>query len=276
MYICDKCGKDFFEDWRIDTRTKKQNPIPRFCSKVCANSRIWSKEDKLKKSISASISEKVIIANKARRIYFIEKKCKICNTRISNSSTTNFCLNCYRKDHKEMSFRTKGKTGGLREGSGISKSGYYNGFYCSSTWELAYISFLIDNDIEFKRNLERFPYVKKDGIKSFYNPDFIVGENFVEIKGPQDLNWKEKLNAFPYKEKLIIIDPIDIVFYLQKAFEKFNTKKLYEIYDEYKPKYNHNCGFCKKDFSNDKKESFFCCRSCSGKNMALKNKSTDT
>ena len=39
----------------------------RFCSRKCSNSRTWSKEDKLKKSISSKKSEKVKVANQRVR-----------------------------------------------------------------------------------------------------------------------------------------------------------------------------------------------------------------
>lgn len=50
--ICEKCGKEFFEDWRKDPRGKA-----RFCSKFCANSREHSKEtkDKISKGVLKSI-----------------------------------------------------------------------------------------------------------------------------------------------------------------------------------------------------------------------------
>ena len=51
--ICETCGKEFFEDWRRDKYTKLKNPVPRFCSKACANSRKHSEETK--KKISRAI-----------------------------------------------------------------------------------------------------------------------------------------------------------------------------------------------------------------------------
>lgn len=50
MKICPKC--------KI-----KHNKLGTFCSRKCANSRIWTKKDKIKKSISAKNSIKVKIAN---------------------------------------------------------------------------------------------------------------------------------------------------------------------------------------------------------------------
>ena len=42
--ICEKCGKEFLEDWRVDKKNKKKTPIPRFCSRSCSNSRIQTRE----------------------------------------------------------------------------------------------------------------------------------------------------------------------------------------------------------------------------------------
>jgi len=51
MKICPKCNSE-------------HNKKGSFCSRICANSRSWSTEDKLKKSESAKNSEKLKIANK--------------------------------------------------------------------------------------------------------------------------------------------------------------------------------------------------------------------
>lgn len=56
--ICEKCNKEFFEDWRKDKKTIKKNPVPKFCCRSCANSREMQQETKLKIS-------KSLIGNKA-------------------------------------------------------------------------------------------------------------------------------------------------------------------------------------------------------------------
>lgn len=56
MKNCKKCGKEFIE----------KNGLKNYCSFSCRNSRVWSDEDKLKKSISAQKSEKVKLANNNR------------------------------------------------------------------------------------------------------------------------------------------------------------------------------------------------------------------
>jgi len=56
----------------------KHNKKGKFCSRKCANSRIWSKKDKIKKSISAKNSNKVKLANlspiKRKKLSLIMKK----------------------------------------------------------------------------------------------------------------------------------------------------------------------------------------------------------
>lgn len=47
--ICEKCGKEFFEDWRKD---KQQRKLPmRFCSRSCATKRVWTAESNEKRSL---------------------------------------------------------------------------------------------------------------------------------------------------------------------------------------------------------------------------------
>ncbi len=51
--ICERCGREFTEDWR-GTRSQKAS-TPRFCSRQCANSRSFSEESKQKKSEAAKL-----------------------------------------------------------------------------------------------------------------------------------------------------------------------------------------------------------------------------
>ena len=49
MWVCENCGKEFKIDYRKDEVTKRKNPVPRFCSRSCANHRErkpWSKDHK--------------------------------------------------------------------------------------------------------------------------------------------------------------------------------------------------------------------------------------
>ena len=62
------------------------------------------------------------------------------------------------------------------------KCGYYQGIWCDSSWELAYILYQKDHNIEVERNLTPYEYVFEGKTYKFY-PDFIVNGELVEIKG---------------------------------------------------------------------------------------------
>jgi very-short-patch-repair endonuclease len=85
MKKCEKCGKEHQKNGR-------------FCSRSCANSRIWSEEDKLKKSNSANSSEKVQKENESRKKRFL-KECKICNNKFETIKGI-YCSNKCRSSDK--------------------------------------------------------------------------------------------------------------------------------------------------------------------------------
>lgn len=77
--------------------------------------------------------------------------------------------------------------GGYREGSGRAKTGYYKGYYCGSTWELAWVIYNIDHGIKF----QRFPKTLiGNGIK--YIPDFLQDGKIIEIKGYENSDSVER------------------------------------------------------------------------------------
>ncbi|HEY6435359.1 MAG TPA: hypothetical protein VIY47_02125, partial [Ignavibacteriaceae bacterium] len=53
------------------------------------------------------------------------------------------------------------------------------------TWELRFCKYLDAQNLTWRRNKKRFPYIKPNGIASTYQPDFYVEEwqCYVEIKG---------------------------------------------------------------------------------------------
>lgn len=54
MYNCEKCKNDFTIDWRKDQRLRMMQPIPRFCSRNCANSRTQGVVSNEKRRLSLS------------------------------------------------------------------------------------------------------------------------------------------------------------------------------------------------------------------------------
>lgn len=78
---------------------------------------------------------------------------------------------------RKLSLMHLGNTNGNR-----SKKGYYKGIWCGSSYELAYLIYCLDNNINIKRCEEYFEYQYK-GSKHIYFPDFVVNGVIVEIKG---------------------------------------------------------------------------------------------
>lgn len=73
--------------------------------------------------------------------------------------------------------------GGYEPGSGRGKKGWYRGYWCDSTYELAFVVWAVDHEIPFERNVEFFPY-EYDGRLMRWMPDFLPADGtYVEIKG---------------------------------------------------------------------------------------------
>lgn len=118
-------------------------------------------------------------------------------------------------------------SGGYRQGSGRGKKGAYKGYYCDSSWELAYVIYNLDHNIEFKRNEELFHY-EFNGEQHNYKPDFIEDGVYVEIKGYFTEQVKAKEDAFPHQLKYIDKNGIKpYIDYVEKTYGK-DYIRLYE------------------------------------------------
>lgn len=157
--------------------------------------------------------------------------------------------------------------GGYREGSGRSKSGYYRGIYCGSTYELCWVIHSLDHGIEFVR----FPgKLEKDRV--VYYPDFLLadGKTIVETKGYEKEEFvnKKTLVAESFGYRVVVLRKNDLKYAFDYVKEKYNTSKFYNLYDSYKPKYEQVCRCCGVVFLTDrlaKSEETFCGRLCAGK-----------
>lgn len=63
------------------------------------------------------------------------------------------------------------------------KQGWYKGFHCDSSYELVYLIYCLDHNINIKRCNKVYEYFY-EGSKHLYFPDFIINnDTIVEIKG---------------------------------------------------------------------------------------------
>lgn len=131
------------------------------------------------------------------------------------------------RKHTEESKKKCSKGGGYKPGSGRGKQGWYKGYWCDSSWELAYVIYNLEHNIKFERNKQGFEY-EFENKKYKYYPDFILEDGtYVEIKGYIDKKNEIKIKSFD--KKLIIIDKESIKQYVNYVVEKYGKDyiKLY-------------------------------------------------
>ena len=252
---CPKCDKEF-------NCISKYGDKNKFCSRSCANSRFWDND---KKARHSKIAKRHVNYKPPK---MVKRTCPCGKEFITRPfKKKKYCCIICANNHKP-----KINCGGYREGSGRSKSGYYKGFYCGSTYELCWVIYNLDHSLYFKR----FEGVlEKNGLK--YVPDFLIGDKqIVEIKGYETelVNKKTSLaESFGYSVKVMYKEDLKEIFSYVES--KYGTKNFYTLYDNYKPTFNGFCDYCKKEFFSERKKqktiNVFCSRICSGKFRKIKN-----
>jgi len=233
--ICPKCSKEF--EVKATESEIKRNKVKTFCSRTCANSKEMSDETKEKisnslKGVGLKEETKIKISNSLKGIIPKNKGTKLINNNYYNEFT---CLWCgetgtderYNKDRKYHKDCWISASGGIRHGSSRGKSGWYKGFWCDSSYELAYLIYCLDNNIKIERNKKGFKYTLKNKDHLFY-PDFIVNGEYVEIKNYRSEMTDSKIESFPYDIEVYYKE--EMYKYLSYVIEKYgkNFISLYE------------------------------------------------
>ena len=265
---CPKCGKKFVI--RISKYQLDKGDYRRFCSRTCANSRQFDKESNIKRSESLKEFYKEHLINIQH--YYKTYKCKCCGKEFNMSeprySTSRIYCSKECSD-KWMKENVYSKSGGYRKGSGRSKHGWYKGFYCDSTYELAYLIYCLDHNIDIKRSTDVFEY-SIDGMIHQYHPDFEVNGELIEIKGYHNELVDIKSLSVDRPIKILYEKDLKVCFeYILNTYGKYK-EHIKELYDDYKPMYEYVCNECGCKFTRDhqiKTKLKFCCRSCAGKYM---------
>jgi hypothetical protein len=122
------------------------------------------------------------------------------------------------------------RCGGYRAKGGRGKKGWYKGYWCDSSWELAWVIYQLEHGKSFERNNQGFSYNFLG--KSFkYYPDFRIPltNEYVEIKGYDSPKWRAKKDNFP--NRLSVIGRNEIKSYIEYAVAKYgkNFTSLYEV-----------------------------------------------
>ena len=162
------------------------------------------------------------------------KTCPACANQFSviPSRLIQICCNrkCYNLWMKKTGYM-RGKTGGYRKEAGKGKMGWYKGYFCNSSWELAWVIYNLDHGVVFTRNLQSFPYTF-DGRQYKYYPDFkLEGDQYVEIKGWITNKDLAKFSQFPHQ--LTIVGKPEIKSILQYVHTTYG-KSFVNLY-QYNP-----------------------------------------
>lgn len=135
-----------------------------------------------------------------------------------------------RRNKISSSLKKNPNAGGLRKGSGIGKHGWYNGFYCDSTYELVYVIYNLDNNIIFKRSKLKYEYSYKNEIHKYY-PDFELDDgSLVEIKGYYNEKVKAKLDSV-YDRKIVLLLKEDLRYAFEYVEQHYTYQKLEDLYN---------------------------------------------
>ena len=176
IYICSNCGNTCTERQHHQTSRSGNH----FCSKKCA------KQFAAKFANTKEIrKQKALILKQAVIQRYIPKICPECGNEIpferrKRKTCSDICASKYRS--KILSQVLKGRTGGFHERSSNGKRGWYKGFYCASTYELAFVIYCLDHNIKIERNKKAYEY-QWEGKTYKYYPDWIVnGDHYVETK----------------------------------------------------------------------------------------------
>jgi len=162
--------------------------------------------------------------------------CIICGKKLHHCSKTGYCSEHYRTDRyrRNMSKSIKRcyKNGtkvaiNPKTKNSIYKKGWYNGYWCDSSWELIFVIYNLEHNIKFERNQLGFEYLYKNEKHKWF-PDFILENKlYIEIKNYDTNITKAKFKYFKLPLKVLYKDDIKYMFdYVIKKYGK-DFIKLY-------------------------------------------------
>lgn len=191
----------------------------------------------------------------SRRVDRVAKICITCNKEFMALAS----------DWRKTCSKECVRVGGPREGSGRAKTGYYKGVYCGSTWELAFLIWHLDHNIEIKRSTDVFEYVY-DGVSHKYHPDFVIQSQNYEIKGRMTDVDHVKLQV----SKAILVDQNQIKPYIQYVVSTYKVGKesMWKLYESNKLPFEYSCSYCQASFRSPKARTTvtkFCSQPCSAR-----------
>jgi len=247
MKVCPKCN------------TQHSRP-GRFCGRSCSNSRSWTISDRLKKSEAALTSPHVQSAYQKRAQPKEARICVVCSLTyyVRPNSPSRFCSRTCFHQNEHVRIWTK-KAGGYRLGSGRGKSGWFEGAYYDSSYELAFALYNRDQNLGYVRNTTQFDLTQVQ-----YIPDFVHATTggYVEIKG--FVTDKDRLKWSLFQPPLLVLTKVELEPVFDYVHKKYGPDfiQLYEGECPITIK-NNTCQVC-----GDLCKKVYCSRKCAGKGVS--------
>ena len=122
--------------------------------------------------------------------------------------------------------------GGIREHSGRGHKGWYKGYFCDSTYELAYVVYNLDHNIPFNRCSRDIYYLYEyKGKTHKYYPDFILADgSLVEVKGYHSEDVDLKIASVTDRPIKVLYEQ-DLQYAFDYVFSKYTINKLEDLYE---------------------------------------------
>lgn len=128
--------------------------------------------------------------------------------------------------------KLKNTHGGYRHGSGRGKKGLYRGFYCDSTYELAFVVYSLDHQQIFQRCTRIYDYFFEDSWHKYY-PDFELEDgSLVEVKGYHTKQVDAKIAAVTDRSiKVLYRKDLDYCFeYILNTYG-YTDETIFQMYE---------------------------------------------
>ncbi len=162
------------------------------------------------------------------------RECQTCGHKLHSQAKTGYCLKHYYEARPDIQKRRKEaaiKSAQNRKyGNGYNhaKRGWYKGYWCDSSWELAWVMYQLDHNVSFTRNTQGFEYQFSGTTRRFY-PDFLVEGTYVEIKGRDTVMSLAKHNQFPHK--LTVLHEKEIKPFIEYAKKTYGSRFIEQYKD---------------------------------------------
>lgn len=220
----------------------------KYCAKYCKNLNSLTQHQIRCKQNPEKIFVPVPVGNRTKgRIPWNKGQSKQTNSilaKAAEKARMNGCTNPYgghastaekeleRRRKISSTMKTNGISGGIRPMAGCGHKGWYKGFYCDSTYELAYVIYNLDHNIEFKRCPRTifYLYEYKGSIHKYY-PDFMLADgSLVEIKGYRSDLVDLKTQAVKDRSIKVLFES-DLTYAFEYIKLKYNVSRLEDLYE---------------------------------------------